>query len=85
MQSHVNIGSGIDLTIKELAHTIKQVVGYKGEIIFDTKRPDGAPRKLMNIDLIQKLGWKPKTILKNGLSLSYDDYLKKIVTKKTKI
>ncbi len=85
MQSHVNIGSGIDLTIKELAQTIKQVVGYKGEIIFDTKRPDGAPRKLMNIDLIQKLGWKPKTILKNGLSLSYDDYLKKIVTKKTKI
>src|SRR6056300_1335958 len=58
MQSHINIGTGIDLTIKELAQTIKQVVGYKGRIIFDTTKPDGSPRKLLNVDLIKKLGWK---------------------------
>ncbi len=75
MQSHVNIGTGIDVTIKELAQTIKQVIGYKGRIIFDKTRPDGTYRKLMNIDLIKKLGWKSKTKLIDGLALSYDDYL----------
>lgn len=75
MQSHVNIGTGIDLTIRELAQTIKEVVGYKGRIIFDKTRPDGAARKLLNIDLIKKLGWQSQTKLIDGLILSYHDYL----------
>ena len=74
-QSHVNIGTGIDLTIRELAQSIKKVVGYRGNIIFDRTKPDGTPRKLLNVDLIQKLGWKAQTNLSNGLTLSYHDYL----------
>ena len=80
MQSHVNIGTGIDLTIKELAQTIKQVVGYKGRIIFDTTKPDGSPRKLLNVDLIKKLGWKAQTKLIDGLTSSYHDYLLRNIT-----
>ena len=73
MQSHVNIGTGIDLTIRELAQTIKRVVGYEGTISFDKTRPDGVSRKLMNIDLIKKLGWETQTNLNDGLILSYQD------------
>ena len=80
MQSHVNIGTGIDITIKELAHTIKQVVGYKGRIIFDTNKPDGAPRKLLNVDIIKNLGWKAQTKLIDGLTSSYNDYLLRNIT-----
>ena len=80
MQSHINIGTGIDLTIKELAQTIKQVVGYKGRIIFDTTKPDGSPRKLLNVDLIKKLGWKAQTKLIDGLTSSYHDYLLRNIT-----
>jgi len=77
MQSHVNIGTGVDVTIKELAQIVKEVVGYDGKVIFDATRPDGAPRKLMNIDLLKKLGWKAKTSLRSGISISYSDYLLK--------
>jgi len=80
MQSHVNIGTSIDLTIKELAQTIKEVVGYKGRIIFDTTKPDGTPRKLLNVDLIKKLGWKSQTKLIDGLTLSYHNYLLRNIT-----
>ena len=80
MQSHVNIGTGIDLTIRDLALTIKQVVGYKGRIIFDVTKPDGTPRKLLNIDLIKKLGWKAQTKLIDGLTSSYHDYLLRNIT-----
>jgi GDP-L-fucose synthase len=80
MQSHVNIGTGIDLTIRDLAQTIKQVVGYKGRIVFDTTKPDGTPRKLLNVDLIKKLGWKAQTKLIDGLTLSYNDYLLRNIT-----
>ena len=75
MGSHINIGTGKDVTIKELANSIKEVVGYKGQIVFDLTKSDGAPRKLLNIDLITKLGWKAETSLKIGLSQSYHDYL----------
>ena len=80
MQSHVNIGTGLDLTIRELAQTIKKVVEYKGKIIFDTTKPDGSPRKLSNVDLIKKLGWKAQIKLIDGLTLSYYDYLSRSVT-----
>jgi GDP-L-fucose synthase len=80
IQSHVNIGTGIDLTIRDLAQTIKRVVGYKGRIIFDVTKPDGTPRKLLNVDLIKNLGWKAQTNLIDGLTSSYHDYLLRNIT-----
>ena len=82
MQSHINIGTGIDVTIKELVQSVKEVVGYDGNVIFDSKRPDGSPKKLMNIDLLKKLGWKAKINLRSGLSISYTDYLLKHISSK---
>ena len=78
MNSHINVGTGKEITIKELAYIIKDVVNYNGKIIFDEKRLDGSPRKLLNVDLISKLGWIAKTNLKTGLAKSYNSYLKKI-------
>ena len=60
MQSHINIGTGVDITIKELAQNIKDIVGFKGKLTFDESMPDGTPRKLMNTDILKSLGWKPK-------------------------
>ena len=82
MQCHINIGTGIDVTIKELVQSVKEVVGYDGNVIFDSKRPDGSPRKIMNIDLLKKLGWKAKINLRSGLSISYTDYLLKHISSK---
>ena len=73
--SHVNIGSGLELTIQKLSEIIKEVVGYKGEINFDTSKPDGSPRKLLNNELINSLGWKPKINFKNGLVKTYKSFL----------
>ncbi len=73
---HINIGSGKDFKIKHLAKIIKDVVGYRGKIIFNPSMPDGMPRKLLNSKLIHKLGWKPKTNLKKGLAKTYEDFLK---------
>ena len=77
MQSHINIGTGKDISINELAYIIKEIIGYNGRINFDLSKPDGSPRKLMNVDLLEKLGWKTKTNLRNGLKISYDEFLKK--------
>ena len=77
ISSHINAGSGEDLTIKELAEIIKEVVGYKGEIKFDTTKPDGSPRKFINSQRLNDLGWKPKFTLKEGLRKAYEDFLKK--------
>ena len=74
--SHINAGSGVDLTIKELAETIKSVVDYKGQINFDHTKPDGSPRKLMDSQRINNLGWKPEVSLKDGLSRVYKDFQK---------
>jgi GDP-L-fucose synthase len=75
---HINIGTGEDITIKELAEAIKEVVGYTGEIIFDTERPDGAPRKLLDVSKINNLGWKHVTPLQTGISITYTFYLNEI-------
>ncbi len=75
MQSHINVGSGSDTTIAELAQTIRSVQGYSGEIVFDTSKPDGAPRKLMDSSRLEALGWTPKTELRVGLTLAYQDFL----------
>lgn len=73
----VNIGSGTDLSIKELAETIQQVIGFEGELKFDTSKPDGTPRKLMDVTRLMNAGWKPKIGLKEGLQLAYQDFLQK--------
>ncbi|MDB3916512.1 GDP-L-fucose synthase [Alphaproteobacteria bacterium] len=73
--SHINVGTGIDVTIKELAETIKDIVGFVGEIVYDQTKPDGAPRKLMDVNLLSNLGWKASVSLKSGLERSYADFL----------
>jgi len=73
----VNIGTGEDLTIRELAETVKEVVGFEGELVFDTAMPDGTPRKLMDVAKLHGLGWQHSTGLKDGIEMAYADYLKK--------
>lgn len=75
----INIGTGEDLTIKDLALTIAEVVGYKGELKFDSTKPDGTPRKLMDVSKLHALGWKHKIELIEGLGLAYKDYLSSIL------
>jgi GDP-L-fucose synthase len=72
MLSHINVGSGVDCTIRELVETVAKVVGYDGEILFDTTKPDGSPRKLMSTTLIGGLGWAAKTTLEQGVNKTYD-------------
>ena len=75
----VNIGCGIDVTIKELAELIVTEVGYDGQLIFDTSKPDGTPRKLMDISKIKIIGWKPAITLKNGIKRTVEEYKKIII------
>lgn len=70
--SHINVGSGIDYSISELAELIKDVVGYKGNIVFDHARPDGTPKKLLNSELLSSLGWSPEITLSEGLHNTYE-------------
>jgi GDP-L-fucose synthase len=72
----VNVGSGEDLSIRELAQTIAGVVGFDGRLVFDASKPDGTPRKLMDVSVLSGLGWKYKTRLEDGLKLAYADFLK---------
>jgi GDP-L-fucose synthase len=72
--SHINVGCGKDLTIKELAETIKKIIGYKGEVKFDNRKLDGMPRKLLDCSLITSLGWKPRINLQKGLIKVYKDF-----------
>ncbi len=74
-QSHVNIGFGDDITIRELAHTIAKVVGYEGAINFDTSKPDGVPRKLMDSSRLNLLGWRATIGLEDGLRRTYDAFV----------
>ncbi|RYF22221.1 MAG: GDP-L-fucose synthase [Flavobacteriales bacterium] len=73
----INIGTGEDLTIKDLALLIQKVVGFKGNITFDSSKPDGTPRKLMDVSKLHALGWKHQIQLEEGLNLAYQDYLNK--------
>ena len=77
--SHINIGVGSDVTIRELAEIIVRVVGVKGRLKFDTSKPDGTPRKLLDSSLLQSLGWQPRTTLEDGLRNTYGWYLEHIV------
>lgn len=71
----VNVGTGKELTIKELTGIVAKVVGYEGEILWDASRPDGTPRKLLDVSKIEKLGWRYKTELEEGVRLAYEDFL----------
>ena len=76
MLSHINVGTGVDVTIKELAQTIKEVVGFNGELIFDASKPDGTMRKLMDVSTLYDLGYVSPTSLRSGLRLAYEDFQK---------
>jgi GDP-L-fucose synthase len=75
MLSHVNVGTGIDCTIKELTETVARVVGYQGEIKWDSTKPDGSPRKLMNVSCLERLGWKAQISLEEGMASTYKWFL----------
>ncbi len=79
MQSHINVGSGSDVTIAEVAHAVSQAVGYTGAVTFDTTKPDGAPRKWMDSSKLNALGWSAKTDLPQGLSIAFQDFLKRVL------
>jgi len=70
-----NVGTGEDVTIRELAKTVMGVVGFKGEIVFDSSKPDGTPRKLLNVDRLRSLGWQAQTSLRDGIAKAYADFL----------
>ena len=72
----INIGTGIDLTIQELAETIVKIIGYTGKLIFDTTKPDGTPRKLLDVTRLHSLGWKHRINLEEGIKMAYSDFLK---------
>ena len=76
MCSHINVGSNIELTIQELSETIKEVVGFTGNIYYDLTKPDGSPRKLLDSSKINNLKFKPKVSLRDGIIKTYNDFIK---------
>ncbi|MEY4385749.1 MAG: hypothetical protein RLY20_1032 [Verrucomicrobiota bacterium] len=76
-EQFINVGFGDDLSIRELAETIQRIVGFKGKIVWDTSKPDGTPRKLMDTSRLSALGWKPEISLEQGIRLAYEDFLKR--------
>jgi GDP-L-fucose synthase len=72
----VNVGSGVDVTIRQLAEVIQEVVGFKGEVVFDASKPDGTPQKLLDVSRLAHLGWRSKISLKEGIRQTYEWYLK---------
>jgi GDP-L-fucose synthase len=75
MCSHINVGTGIDCTIRELAETIARVTGFTGQLVWDASKPDGAPRKLLEVSRLRQLGWQASITLENGLRDAYGWYL----------
>lgn len=73
---HINVGTGEDLAIRDLAVLVADVVGFKGEIVFDRSKPDGTPRKLLNVGRLEALGWNPKIALRDGIAATYQWFLK---------
>lgn len=78
----INIGVGEDVSIKELTELVCKVVGFKGEILFDSSKPDGTPRKLLDISKLKALGWKPKTSLTDGINEAYKDFLRRYLIRR---
>ena len=75
MLSHIDVGTGVDCTFRELAETLAEVTGFNGQLVFDTSKPDGAPRKLMDVSRLNTLGWKSSISLKEGLGSTYQWFL----------
>jgi len=75
----VNIGSGIEVSIKELAETVRDVVGYEGKLRFDTTKPDGTPRKLLDVEKLHRMGWRHEVELREGLAQAYRDFLENVL------
>lgn len=84
MLSHINVGTGIDCTIRELAETVTKVTGFKGKLSFDASKPDGTPRKLMDVSRLEQLGWKASISLEDGLKNAYQWYLENIEQARSK-
>ena len=78
----VNIGTGEEITIKDLAYLVKEVVGFEGDIVFDSSKPDGTPRKLMDSSRLHSMGWKHKTSLRDGLAAAYDFFQHELIREK---
>jgi len=76
---HLNVGSGEEITIRDLSQLVKKVVGYTGDIVWDTSKPDGTPRKLMDSSRLRSYGWKPTVSLEEGIGLAYQDFLERTV------
>ena len=76
-EQFINIGYGSDVTIRELAETVQRVIGFQGQIVWDSSRPDGTPRKLMDSSRLFALGWRPQVDLETGIGLAYADFLKR--------
>lgn len=74
--THINVGTGQDITIAELAEMVREVVGFAGSVAFDKTKPDGMPRKLLDVSRILRLGWRPSVSLREGLEMSYADFLR---------
>ena len=83
MQSHINVGFGDDITIKELALAVGKTVGYQGAIDFDTSKPDGSPRKLMDSSRLNALGWQAQVGLKAGLAAAYQDFMSQLLAEES--
>ncbi|MDF2941978.1 MAG: nucleoside-diphosphate-sugar epimerase [Herbinix sp.] len=75
---HINVGSGEEITIKDLAEIIKKIVDYQGDVIFDSTKPDGTPRKVLDIAKLESMGWKPMVNFEDGIKRAYNDYLSKV-------
>lgn len=76
----VNVGSGVEVSIKELVHLVCKVVGFEGDIVFDSSKPDGTPRKLLDSYIMKAMGWEPKVSLEAGIKLAYDDFLSRNIS-----
>ena len=83
MCSHINLGTGVDVTIRELAETLVKVVGFEGELTFDTTKPDGTPRKLLDVSKVNSLGWQAQMSLEAGLTATYRWFLDHVATLRT--
>jgi GDP-L-fucose synthase len=79
MLSHINVGTGVDCTIRELAETIARVTGFSGQLLYDSTKPDGTPRKLMDVSRLAALGWRSAVGLEEGLRSTYACYPQAII------
>jgi GDP-L-fucose synthase len=79
MLSHINVGTGVDCTIRDMAGTMKSVVGFAGELVFDSSKPDGTPRKLLDVSRLDSLGWRASVTLEEGLIETYQWFLEEFV------